>query len=218
MVRARASVTAAVVADLSMVGLSVYALASREFAALIAWEVGALVYLLGTGVVFRHRARRGTRDPRTGFLNTLSWVMPIAASLVGVNSAVIALLGQSFAEQANGTATAAAFGVAGIVMSWLLLHIAFVNVYMTRYSESTVRSLTFPEHRDPESGRPPREPGYAEFVYFAFTIGTTFATSDVEVRTRRMRSAVVTHSVWSFFYNALVVAVAFQVLQRFATL
>ena len=45
----------------------------------------------------------------------------------------------------------------------------------------------------------------------------TFATSDVEVRTRRMRLLVATHSVISFFYNAVVVAAAFAVLQRLAT-
>ncbi|GAC78462.1 Uncharacterized membrane protein [Gordonia malaquae] len=210
----------ATAADLIVVVLALYSLFAANFYALLAWEIAAAVYLLCTGVVIRRRVRRGTSDPRTGLLSRLSWIVPLATSLAGVNAAVVALLGQSYAEKyADSAGSAALLGVTGIVLSWLLLHVAFMHIYMSRYSESAAPALSFPEDRGPDDDDvPPREPGYPEFIYFAFTLGTTFATSDVEVRTRRMRSAVVVHSVWSFFYNALVVAVAFQVLQRFATL
>lgn len=45
---------------------------------------------------------------------------------------------------------------------------------------------------------------------FSFTMGTSFATS---VRTPPIRRIVLVHSVVAFFFNALVVAVAIQVLQ-----
>ncbi|NLG54322.1 MAG: DUF1345 domain-containing protein, partial [Rhodococcus sp.] len=61
-------------------------------------------------------------------------------------------------------------------------------------------------------------PTRLDYLYFAFTIGTTFATSDVEVREVGVRRIVLLHSIISFFYNALVVAVAFQVLQGLASL
>ncbi len=218
--RERAAAFVATAADIAVVVLAAYSLVAGTFRALVAWEIATAVYLACTGLVIRRRARRGTTDPRTGFLRRLSWIVPLATSLSGVNAAVVALLGQSYAERfADSARSAALVGVVGIVLSWLMLHVAFMHIYMSRYSESVAPALSFPEHRDPDDDDAPhREPGYPEFVYFAFTIGTTFATSDVEVRTRRMRSAVVVHSTWSFFYNALVVAVAFQVLQRFATL
>ncbi len=43
--------------------------------------------------------------------------------------------------------------------------------------------------------------------------GTSFATSDVEVVGIRTRRVVLLHSIVGFFSNALVAAVAFQVLQ-----
>ena len=96
----------------------------------------------------------------------------------------------------------------GIILSWHLLHTGFAQVYETL------------QHRDPE--HPALEfprtthPGLADFLYFAFTIGTSFATSDATVATVRMRWLVLTHSIVSFFYNALVVAVAIQVIQQIA--
>ena len=47
---------------------------------------------------------------------------------------------------------------------------------------------------------------------FAITIGTTFATSDVNVVSRRLRWTVATDSVLAFFYNAIVMAIAFKIL------
>ena len=48
-------------------------------------------------------------------------------------------------------------------------------------------------------------------MYFAITIGTTFATSDVNVVSRRLRWTVATDSVLAFFHNAIVMAIAFQI-------
>ena len=57
-------------------------------------------------------------------------------------------------------------------------------------------------------------PVFLNYLYFSFTIGTSFATSDATLKTLPARRLVLIHGVVSFFYNALVVAVAFQVLQH----
>ena len=49
---------------------------------------------------------------------------------------------------------------------------------------------------------------------FSFTIGTAFATSDARVDTSRSSWIVMVHNIVGFLYNALVVAVAFQILQQ----
>ena len=51
-----------------------------------------------------------------------------------------------------------------------------------------------------------------DYMYFAITIGTTFATSDVEVRSSRTRWIVMTHTVLAFLYNAVVVGVVVKLL------
>ena len=51
-----------------------------------------------------------------------------------------------------------------------------------------------------------------DYVYFALTLGTTFATSDATVTSRRLRWTMTVHSILSFFYNAIVMAIAFKII------
>lgn len=52
------------------------------------------------------------------------------------------------------------------------------------------------------------EPGPADFLYLAFGIGMTAQVSDVQVTTTAMRREVLVHSVTSFFYNTVLLALA----------
>lgn len=199
----------ATAADFVLVTTAVVSVVHTTLTTLIVWEVAAVAYLIGAGFALRHLTVHNLSDNRVGALDTLSWVFPLAASLAGANAAMIALVGQSVDGAGDDLTTIAIVGIIGIPLSWLLLHIGFANIYSSAYERAgaDANALQFPDQPDP---------GAVEFGYFAVTIGATFATSDVEVRTRRMRLLVATHCVLSFFYNALVVAAAFQVLQRLA--
>jgi len=59
------------------------------------------------------------------------------------------------------------------------------------------------------------EPGWTEFVYQAFTIGCTFASSDTSVTSARMRSISVIHSVVGFLFNTIVLALAINIAAGF---
>ena len=197
-------------AELVTVLVAVGYVLSGSVVVLIVWEALATAYLL-TGSVLTWRRSITGRDGsrRSGTLDTLSWVLPLMASLVGVNAAVLAITIRVPAEAPRGETVFLGVAAAiGIILSWHLLHTGFAQVYETL------------QHRDPE--HPALEfprtthPGLADFLYFAFTIGTSFATSDATVATVRMRWLVLTHSIVSFFYNSLVVAVAIQVIQQIA--
>jgi uncharacterized membrane protein len=55
-------------------------------------------------------------------------------------------------------------------------------------------------------------PGYADFVYFAFTLGMTFQTSDVNVTDKRIRNAVTFHCLAAFIFNLGILAFTINVL------
>ena len=57
-----------------------------------------------------------------------------------------------------------------------------------------------------------REPGMLDFAYFAFAIGTSFVTSDVQVTSRAARGVVLVHTVLSFAYNTVLIAVVVNVV------
>ena len=57
-------------------------------------------------------------------------------------------------------------------------------------------------------------PDKLDFAYFAFTVGTTFATSDVNVTRRSVRRAVLGHTVISFAYNTVILALVINLVVR----
>lgn len=57
-----------------------------------------------------------------------------------------------------------------------------------------------------------KEPGYWDFIYFAFTLGMTFQTSDVEVTTAAVRRIVIFHCLAAFIFNLGILAFTINVL------
>ena len=57
-----------------------------------------------------------------------------------------------------------------------------------------------------------KEPVYWDFVYFAFTCGMAFATSDVEISDQHIRKVVTIHCLAAFAFNIGVLAFTINVL------
>jgi uncharacterized membrane protein len=57
-----------------------------------------------------------------------------------------------------------------------------------------------------------KPPGYADFVYFSFTLGMTFQTSDVDIEAKHMRNVVTLHCLAAFVFNLGVLAFTINVL------
>ena len=55
-------------------------------------------------------------------------------------------------------------------------------------------------------------PGYADFVYFSFTLGMTFQTSDVAISDRGIRKVVTAHCLAAFVFNLGILAFTINVL------
>jgi uncharacterized membrane protein len=92
-----------------------------------------------------------------------------------------------------------------VVTSWTLLHTLFGLRYAhTFYGDSQQSSvhehaggLIFPGNRPPD---------YFDFAYFSFVVGMTCQVSDVQITSRRMRRLTLTHSVLSFGFNTIILA------------
>jgi uncharacterized membrane protein len=87
----------------------------------------------------------------------------------------------------------------GVVSAWGVLHTSYALHYAYLYyrSEGSAGGLAFPGDESPTQ---------RDFAYFAFTIGTSFAVSDVDVTDPAIRQAVLGHQILSFFYNASILA------------
>jgi uncharacterized membrane protein len=98
-----------------------------------------------------------------------------------------------------GGLSAAIMAALGVISAWGVLHTSYALHYAYLYyrSEKTAGGLTFPSEQNPDQ---------FDFAYFAFTIATSFAVSDVDVTDRAIRRAVLGHQILSFFYNTSILA------------
>ena len=96
-------------------------------------------------------------------------------------------------------------GGVAVAGSWLLVHTAFTFHYAHLYyrEDETLGGLDFPGGEEPDD---------LDFAYFAFTIGMTFQTSDVEVSERGLRRTVLRHAMLSFVFNTAILALAVSLL------
>lgn len=190
---------------LILVGAIVY-VTTDDLLVLVAWEVVSVAYLLVGGIVIWRGEpyRRPSRTEGHRYARCV-WLAPIVAALSGANSAVNALIAQANDHNRDSVGQlVAVIAALGIVLSWMMLQVGFSEIYRSSENMADEPGLRFPQDQPPST---------MAYLYFAFTVGTSFATSDVDVLNARTQRMVLVHSVVGFFYNALVVAVAFSTLQ-----
>lgn len=95
--------------------------------------------------------------------------------------------------------------IATVTMAWLVLHLSFTFRYAHMYygdeNEKYSRhvcGLEFPGEEHPD---------YFDFAYYSFTIGMTFQVSDVVVKTKGLRRLTLVHSLLSFLFNTILIAI-----------
>lgn len=130
-----------------------------------------------------------------------------AAVLAGSLAAAIASVGAVFwyLASAEGPATPrqVLLALATIALSWAFVHMLFAVRYAHEYWQQG-GGLEFPKGIRPEEAAP----DFSDFLYFAFTIGMTFQTSDVGVSLRLLRQLTLIHALVAFLFNAVILAVA----------
>lgn len=126
--------------------------------------------------------------------------MPIVFAMLASLSGVIGAFSAQFYANEEPYATTKYFAGACIVIAWMLLHIGFGRVYEGLQNKLGQQVMIIPG-ADAE-GR------LVDFAYFSFTIGTSFAVSDITASHPQVRLYVFGHSIVSFFYNSAVLALA----------
>ena len=124
--------------------------------------------------------------------------------ITGVISA--AILGtvtmEIFYGSAPGMKTKALI-IATLATAWLFANTVYALHYAHLFYARPEGGLEFTD-KDP--------PDYADFVYFAFTLGMTFQTSDVDITDKRIRNVVTLHCLAAFVFNLGILAFTINVL------
>jgi uncharacterized membrane protein len=94
--------------------------------------------------------------------------------------------------------------VATLALAWLFSNSIYALHYAhLHYRRGSEGGLDFSGDTDPD---------YGDFLYFAYTLGMTFQTSDTSVTTPAMRRAVTLHCLAAFAFNIGIIAFTVNVL------
>ena len=174
--------------------------------ALAAWDAAALTLLgIAWWIILpadcdETRRRAESEDPGRRSV----WVIVLGASAVSVFGAA-SVVHQAAADP-HGALFVLVMSVATVGLSWLVTHTAFTLRYAHLYyrgGPADEGGLEFPGDDKPDD---------FDFAYFAFTIGMCFQVSDVAVTDRHIRRTALLHSLMSFAYNTVIIALVLNLV------
>lgn len=165
------------------------------------------------------RSRFEDGDEGAAWLSGLI-VLTIVVSLYAI---IATLTGSEGAARGPIALLRPILALAAVPLGWTTLHMIMALHYAAIFYRAR-------DHADPETVLPASptgdrasmpsdrggldfagntpEPGPWEFLYYSFTIGMTAQTSDTAVTSTRMRRLTLVHGALSYFYNAVIVALA----------
>jgi uncharacterized membrane protein len=177
---------------------------------LVAWNVGTWAYL----VMMVHMMMRAKADARLDARpeDESQWVLVVlgVVAACAAMAAIVWELGPVKAMEGLTKGAHLALVGASILSAWTFIQVMFAihyaGVYFAAVGDGERGGLEF-------AGK--AEPNWGEFVYQAFTVGCTFASSDVNVASPGMRRICVIQGVVAFFFNTIILALAINVAAGF---
>ncbi|WP_316737722.1 DUF1345 domain-containing protein [Pedobacter aquatilis] len=124
----------------------------------------------------------------------------LVSTFAGMLAVILVLLNQ------NIKTLDLVIAISGMFLSWALVHTTFAMRYAHLFygdSDTKQGGLDFPNDDAPD---------FIDFAYFSFVIGMTFQVSDVEISSRKIRRLALLHSIISFIFNTVIVALTINAL------
>jgi uncharacterized membrane protein len=174
------------------------------FSVLIGWDALAVTFMAWTWAVVwpftadetASHAEYEEPGRRSVFALILGGAL---ASLVGVGLLIKKASPDQFEHVAPWVA------VASILISWFAVHTLYALTYARLYFyEKPVGGIDFNTTRE--------GPRYSDFAYVAYAVGMSFAISDTNLTSSRMRRAALGHGLLSYLFGSLIVAVVVNLI------
>ena len=173
-----------------------------SLAAMTAFDLAAVLFLISCIPLLGTREARVIRDH--AHANDANRVLLLV--ITGIVMAVLLIAISAEAVGHNPQPVTKALIITTLALAWLFANTVYAFHYahlVYNHPEVGCVGLEFP--RTPH-------PVYWDFVYFSFTCGMAFATSDVVVTESRMRKIVTIHCLAAFAFNIGVIAFTINVL------
>jgi uncharacterized membrane protein len=126
-----------------------------------------------------------------------------------VSTAILVAIASELAQHGATKHGAVALIIGTLALAWIFSNMMYTLHYAHLFygdadgDGKDAGGLQFPEEPEPD---------YWDFIYFAFCLGMTFQTSDVEISSRHIRKAVTAHCLAAFIFNIGIIAFSINVL------
>ncbi|WP_157215030.1 DUF1345 domain-containing protein [Flavisphingomonas formosensis] len=191
---------------LLIAGIPIASRLGLQHGLLLSFDVAAGVFLLSLLPLLRSRTADDMR--RRSKENDAN-----RALLLGITGAVMTVILVAVAAELSQKQQTDGYAIALIVSTLLIAWLFSNSVYALHYAhifylenpegEADCGGLDFPGTKEPD---------YWDFVYFAFTLGMTFQTSDVDMTQGHMRRVATFHCLAAFIFNIGILAFSINVL------
>jgi len=174
---------------------------------IVAWNVTAVLYVVLAAVMML-RATPAQIRRRAQLQDEGQFVILAVVAVAAVASLVAIVAELSVSKSMLGMNRYAHIGLSAltILSSWAFTHTMFALHYAHDYygclSGTSKGGLSFPGDEQPD---------YGDFMYFAFVIGTSGQTADVDFTSRAMRRVGLLHCVLAFLFNTTVLALMINI-------
>ena len=170
---------------------------------MVAFDIASALFLALTAPLLGRQANDMRQYARDNDANR--------ASLLGLSAVVSLVVLVSVASELHsgkGNAITTALLIATLMLAWLFSN----TVYALHYAHV----YYFDDGTGVDSGGIEipgcDEPDYWDFVYFSFTLGMTFQTSDSQITSWRIRRISIGHCLAAFVFNLGVLAFSINVI------
>ena len=124
---------------------------------------------------------------------------------------MVALILRDMERHQPGFRTQINLCVAAVFSAWFLLQTMFALFYAREYwqpatgpgNKACAGGLDFPDEPAPD---------YWDFLYFSFTLGMTYATSDVQIQSRTLRRVALLETILSYIFLTIIIGLVINAI------
>jgi uncharacterized membrane protein len=167
------------------------------------WNAGAITLLMLVWAVAWPQDAAGTkllaeREGRRSRTDTV-----VLAATFAAFAAVVASLVATSSRRDGISVVIVVMAITATVLSWATVNSVFAFKYARFYYFDVDGGIDFNQSSPPT---------YADFAYLAFTVGVSFAVSDVQANTTGARRLVLPHALLSYAYTTFMIAVTINLV------
>ncbi|MEO8108611.1 MAG: DUF1345 domain-containing protein [Ginsengibacter sp.] len=177
---------------------------------MIGWDTFSLGMIIMSWITFSITGSRQIREQAKvqDSSRVLIFVTVLLSTFAGFLAVLLLIVSKE--KFKNSEALHLTVAIGGMLFAWFLVHTIFTFRYAHIFygddeedSSTHAGGLKFPEEDKPD---------YIDFAYYSFVLGMTFQVSDVDITSKRLRRLSLLHSILSFIFNTVMIALTINIM------